>query len=352
MTDLPAAFARFARDHRRRAPLTARIAAIIADEPALAAILLGAPSEQRLPVLLLAAIHDQVLADPDCELARWYPTVAADPRHDNPRAALVSHCAERADALAATVASRSTQTNEVGRCALLLPALATIAGEAGPLAWIDVGASGGLNLLLDRFAYAYRPGGTVGTVGEPTGVHLEVDTRGEVPVPARMPPIERRLGLDRSPIDLLDPVEARWLRACVWADQHDRFRRLDGAIAVAVEHPVEVRRGDAVDDLPAVLDDLAGTGHPVVTNSWVLNYLSPARRDDYVAMLDRAGRARDLSWVFVESPADAPGLPFDPALAERSVTAVGMVTWRAGRRHVEHLGIAHPHGYWLHWRGT
>lgn len=349
MAGLSASFARFADDHRRRAPLTSRIAATIADEPAIAAILLGAPSEQRLPVLLLAAIHDQVLADPDCELAGWYPTVAADPRRDDPRAALVSHCAERADALAATVASRSTQTNEVGRCALLLPALATIAGEVGPLAWVDVGASGGLNLQLDRFAYTYRPGGTVGDLVD---VHLEIDTRGAVPVPARMPPIARRLGLDRSPIDLLDPIEARWLRACVWADQHDRFRRLDGAIAVAADHPVEVRRGDAVDDLPALLDDLAGAGHPVITNSWVLNYLPPARRDDYVAVLDRAGRARDLSWVFVESPADAPGLPFDPALTGRSVTAVGVVRWRAGRRHVEHLGIAHPHGYWLHWRGT
>ncbi len=44
--------------------------------------------------------------------------------------------------------SRRTQTNEVGRCAVLLPAL-----PSGPLALLEVGASAGLCLLLDRFHY-------------------------------------------------------------------------------------------------------------------------------------------------------------------------------------------------------
>ena len=344
---LTSGFRRFAAEHHRRAPFTAGVSAAIADDVGTVSILAAAPEEQQLPVLLLAAIHDQVLADPGCELAAWYPTVSTAPRQDDVRPALVAHCRDHGERLRALVASRGTQTNEVGRCALLLPALAMVAADVGPLAWVDVGSSGGLNLHLDRFEYEYRPGGHV---GEPSTVLLETGTRGHVPVPDRTPPIARRLGLDRSPIDLTDPAEARWLRACVWPDQRDRFRRLDAAIRVAHDHPVEVRRGDAVDDVPAVIDEIATDGHPVVTNSWVLNYLPRSRRDDYLTALDRVGRARDLSWVFAESPRDAPGLPFGPAVADRAITALVLVRWRDGERRVDHLGVAHPHGYWLHWR--
>jgi hypothetical protein len=31
------------------------------------------------------------------------------------------------------------------------------------------------------------------------------------------------------------------------------------------------------------------------------------------------------------------------------LTALMLVRWRNGIRTVDHLGVAHPHGYWLHW---
>ena len=62
--------------------------------------------------------------------------------------------------------TRSTQTNEVGRCAALLPALTQLAvdapgaphGGGRPLGLVEVGASAGLNLLVDRYGYEYEPG--------------------------------------------------------------------------------------------------------------------------------------------------------------------------------------------------
>src|SRR5262249_19000623 len=53
--------------------------------------------------------------------------------------------------------TRGTQTNEVGRCAVLLPILAAL---PQPLALIEVGASAGLCLLLDRYAYEYEVSGS------------------------------------------------------------------------------------------------------------------------------------------------------------------------------------------------
>ena len=55
-------------------------------------------------------------------------------------------------AIEAEVRTRATQTNEAGRCAVLLPVLAAL---PQPLALLEVGASAGLCLYPDRYAYRY-----------------------------------------------------------------------------------------------------------------------------------------------------------------------------------------------------
>ncbi|WP_410901039.1 DUF2332 family protein, partial [Pseudoalteromonas sp. SIMBA_162] len=56
--------------------------------------------------------------------------------------------AQHGGAIRALMLARSTQTNEPGRCAVLLPALASIRGK---IALIEVGASAGLCLLMDKY---------------------------------------------------------------------------------------------------------------------------------------------------------------------------------------------------------
>ena len=92
----------------------------------------GLPVTQ--PNLLFAAV--QFLTGPD----------------DMPRSApeLREFVERRGGELGAVMRSRRTQTNEVGRCAVLLPAL-----PPGPLALLEVGASAGLCLLLDQFHYEF-----------------------------------------------------------------------------------------------------------------------------------------------------------------------------------------------------
>ena len=55
-----------------------------------------------------------------------------------------------------------------------------------------------------------------------------------------------------------------------------------------------------------------------------------------------------MSWVFAESPVLVPELPVADRTQARPPLV--LVRWRGGRRTVEHLAEAHPHGYWLHWR--
>jgi hypothetical protein len=164
-----------------------------------------------------------------------------------------------------------------------------------------------------------------------------------------MPRIARSIGLDLMPIDVCDDTEVRWLEACVWPDQADRFARLVAAIEVARSNPPDVRQGDAVQDLAAIVAEAAEHGHPVVTNSWVLNYLPHDTRLQYVDELDRIGSERDLSWVIAEAPGQTAGLPVPTTEPPEEITVVTLVRWRAGNRTVRRLGTTHPHGYWFRW---
>jgi hypothetical protein len=347
LDELARRFQDFGGEQLRRAPLYARLSSDIAHDPDIVALLLHAPEEQQIPVLLFAAVHYLLLDGRPHELSAFYPnlTPAARPA-DDAFSSFRSFVREHAEEVIALMTSRNTQTNEVGRCALFLPALSMIATEAGPLALVDVGTSAGLNLLLSHYSYDYRPGGTV---GPSSPVHVQCDTRGAVPVPPTVPPVAATIGLDAAPIDVRDPDAVRWLEACVWPDQADRFDRLRAAVQLAQDRPPDVRRGDAVDDLAATVAEAAGQGHPVVMNSWMLNYLSTDRRIDYVESLDALGERHDLSWVLAESPAQTPGLPIPTTIEPEHLTVLSLVTWRRGRRTVRRLASCHPHGFWLHW---
>ena len=347
-------FAEFSTTSRARAPLYAALSSGISRDPTLYRLLRHAPPTQRLPVLLFACVHELLLEHRDDPLSRWYPNLTPDHRPPADRdlmpafrAFVGAHTARLVELLT----TRTTQTNEVGRCGSLLPALGLVAEEVGELGLLDVGTSGGLNLLLDRFEYRYRtPDDSVAVVGGPSTVEITVDTTGPVPVPASLPVVAARCGLDQRPIDVTDDDEARWLEACVWPDQADRFHRLVAAIDIAREHPPEILAGEAVASVAAALERVGTTAHPVVMNSWVLNYFTPAQRRAYLAELEAVGARRDLSWVYAEAPAHIPELPNAPDPKDPHRTVLSMVRWRGGRRVVDHLATVHPHGFWMQWR--
>ena len=329
-----------------RAPLYARLSASIADDVAVADLLRSAAAPQQLPVLLFAAVHYLLLGGLGRALAAHYPNLSPTSPSSDPYPAFRSFVLEHSAMIVELIATRSTQTNEVGRCAVFLPALGMLDDERGPLALVDVGTSAGLNLLLHRYSYHYQPGGTVGA---PSAVHLECSTRGSVPVPRQLPRIAAGIGIDQSPIDVTDEHDVRWLEACVWPDQRERFERLVAALEMARREPPDVPPGDAIDDLSTAVTEAATTGHPVILNSWVLNYLTGEQRARYVATIDAIGAEIDLSWLVAESPALTPELPVPSSPGSEHLTVLSLAIWRDGVRTVQRLGTTHPHGFWLHW---
>jgi hypothetical protein len=240
-SELATAFIRFAADRcGSYAPLYAHLASRIASDRELLAIAAHASPGQSQPDLMLAAVHYLLARQPGSPLARYYPTLTSDPVP--PGAAFPefrSFCLAHRDELSALTGSRLVQTNEVRRCSYLLPAgtLAARLAAPAPLALIEAGASAGLNLGLDGYAYDYDTG-TI--AGDPRSqLTLQCELRGGTPPPLARPApdIAWRAGIDLNPLDPLDPDDAAWLRTRVWADHPGRARLLDRALRAAAARP-------------------------------------------------------------------------------------------------------------------
>ena len=237
--------------------------------------------------------------------------------------------------------SRHTQTNEVGRCAVLLPAL-----PPGPLALLEVGSSAGLCLLLDR--YHYELGSTsIGDASSP--VHLRCASSGPVPLPSAVPEVVWRRGLDIDPIDVHDEDSVRWLLACVYADHRERRRRLEAAIGLARARPPVVSAGDLVDDLPGVLGEVPRDARLVVFHSAVLTYVKPERRQAFAGILADASRKRDIVWLSNEPPGVAPGVTAQAPPQTELRYLLARTLFTNGQRRDEILAHAHVHGADVTW---
>lgn len=330
-----------------------RLSQAVAEDPEVRDLLLVTPTTQRQPVLLFAVIHYLLLGGVEHRLARWYPTIGGRvDADDDPYQDFRDFVLGNRDRVSELLATRSTQTNEIGRCAILRPAWTVVADEVGrPLGLVELGSSAGLNLLLDRWAYAYTPEGPrYGDLAR--DVLVEAESRGgSLPALGGME-LASRVGLDLNPIPVWDDEATRWLLACVWPDDTARFSRLQAALEVAQTSPARVVAGDLLEVLPSVVEQVPADQHLAIQNSWVLNYLPPSDRLRVIGLLSEVGRIRDLSWVSVESPAAATGLEFPPrpdSTENDAATVAVLSTWRGGHRAVRRLADCHPHGRWIHW---
>ena len=169
------------------APLYAHLGTRIAGDAELLAIAAHASPGQSPPDLMLAAVHYLLARQPHHPLARYYPTLTPGPDTGDAFPGFRAFCLDHRDELTRLVASRRVQTNEVRRCCYLLPALMAAGAMAAPrpLALIEAGASAGLNLSLDSYAYDYGTGNTIGDPGSPLLLRCRLD--GDIQPPLGLP---------------------------------------------------------------------------------------------------------------------------------------------------------------------
>ncbi|UZN03689.1 DUF2332 domain-containing protein [Cellulomonas sp. S1-8] len=250
------------REARGVSPVYEAWALGVGEDAVVADLLATLPPGKRQPNLVLAA-------------ARWHGAHGA---YDDLRATLLAQW----PAVRATILARATQTNEAGRCAVLLPFLAAL---PQPLALLEVGAAAGLCLLADRYSYRYDDGTAIDPADGPADVVLPCALGPGVDAPARLPDVVWRAGIDLAPVDVVDDDACAWLETLVWPEHDDRRTRLRAALGVARRDPPRVVAGDLLDALPALAAQAPPDATLVVVHSAVLAYLDAAARARFVAMV-------------------------------------------------------------------
>ena len=249
---------------------------------------------QPIPNLLFAAVKRVVHDFDGAELAALYRRAEAGgwPAPDLGRAFTQFAMAHR-DRIIKYLESRMVQTNEVGRCAYLMPGFMTVAAEntGRPLALLDVGASAGLNLNWDKYRYRYSTGDEFGPPDSP--VAIDCDARNGLPeLPATFPEVNFRVGIDLAPVDLGDDEEYQWMQALLWSEHRQRAGLLAAATDVWLRSPPTVLAGDALRVLPETLRDVPQGSALCVFHCHALNQFPAEARDGFERMLREASADR------------------------------------------------------------
>lgn len=295
----------------------------VADDPATIALIERLPAPKRQPNLVFSA-------------ARFHGAPVSD------YAAFAAWLAGHWASVSTTCLSHATQTNEPGRCAVLLPALA---GIPGPLALIEVGASAGLCLYPDRYSYRYRDADgaerMLHPAAGPSPVVLDCTTTGPVPVPAGLPDVVWRAGIDLNPLDLNDEADVAWLDALIWPEHADRRARLGAAVQVARADPAPIVRGDLNEQVEALVAQAPAEATVVVFHTAVLAYLDEAARRRFTSTMRRL----PVRWLSNE------GRTVVPAVTERLRVRPAASTDFVLALDAEPVAFTQPHGRALHWLG-
>ncbi|OLD12085.1 MAG: hypothetical protein AUI93_03360 [Crenarchaeota archaeon 13_1_40CM_3_52_10] len=323
-----------------RSPLYTNLALRVAEDPELVSLAASAQEKAALPNLFFAAVHLLLLKGEHHQLAAFYPSLNNSSRHyDYVYPYFRSFVLEHREEIRQIMMTHSVQTNEVGRCAVLVPAfeLVTAQTKRQPMAMFEIGSSAGLTLLWDHYHYRYGNGLECGDPNSP--VKIECSLRGEMrpPIPGQLPKVASRTGIDLSPIDVNNAENVQWLRALVWPDNQKRARQLEHAIQFVKQAPPRIITGNALELLSSLIDKVPEKAPLCIYHSFTLTLAGGKPRENLHALLTKGSKKRDLFLVWLEWATDS------------ETPLVGLAEFSDGVKTEKILARCHSHGEWLEW---
>lgn len=277
-------YQRFADDEARGiSPRYEAFARTVARHAGVHQFLLSLPVAKRQPNLLFASV-------------RLHHGVAAS-GHE-----FCEQLLDSADLIAATMRSRSTQTNEPARCAVLLPLLSSL---PQPIALLELGASAGLCLYPDRYGYRYNGGDLLTADSAANRPVFDCKASPNTPIPACLPEVVWRAGVDLNPLDVTATDTLEWLRTLIWPEQQYRCDNLQRAVKLLRRTKPVLVQGDILHGVDELISDAPGDATLVIFHSAVLAYVA----DTVVRQAFAENMmAHDAVWISNEHPAVFPAI--------------------------------------------
>lgn len=288
---------------------------------------------------LTGALHHLVLDNADDGLVAQYP-----PQTLNEARLFEAVCGailQHADFIDEYLNS-PPQTNEVGRSAILLPALLQLSRRhQRPFNLFELGASAGLNQGLAHFSYDYDAW-QWGDKSSP--VQLACEWRGAPPaVTEGSIKIANAMGCDITPVAIQTKAQQTRLTSYVWPDQPERLARLGGALSVAHTHPPIVEKSGAAAWLSNVLDVPAIGHHSLIMHTIMWQYMPPDEQQNCTEIIGKFGSQGSaeapVSWLRFEADGKAPG------------GLLSLTHWCGDNDHGATIELARAdyHGKWIEW---
>ncbi len=276
-------------------PLYEHLAYTIADDEEILTIARYVPQGQPVPNLLLAAVH-YLLATNEDELTGFYPsfTTTSKPT-DHVYPVFKKFVLSYLDELKVIMQAKLVQTNEIRRCAYLYPMMTEIyAKHQKPLAFLEIGASAGLQLGMDQYNYTYNR--KLSVINSASDLVLTSDNQGEE-LPHSISNsivVGQRIGIDLHPIDVHNEEELRWLQALIWPEHHERRSILNKAIPILKGLDIQLLRGDAINVIKEISSTIDQQAILVVYHTHVANQIPIALRRELIECLQEISKERPL----------------------------------------------------------
>ena len=314
----------------------------VAEQPEILQMLIHRRPGQQAPYLFFGAVQYLLLRGARHPLRTFYPSVvgpqAREPEQSGP--ALIDFCRTYRDELEQQIRTRLVQTNVVRRVIGLRIALAEVAKTyPDPIHLIEVGASAGVHLHVDRYRYvigdrAYgQRGATVTVDSRWIGAHPPPDLDS-------VPAIATRVGIDLNPIPATDAAERQWLRALVWPENQADAHLLEAALASLAADPPAIIAGDAIEVCPTLGRDLPPGEPRIVFHAATRMHVPAGRQAAFDEAIDSMGDGGPLFHAWHE-PAIAPHHRY--VADGRPV----LVMHGPGRNQPEPLVQIDGHGQWV-----
>lgn len=302
----------------------------------------GNPRGDAVSLRLAGALHAAALTGRDAKLQAEYPDKRADWSMERVWP-IARDFLEREESWVRDFMQSPPQTNETARSTGLVSGFLWLSQfSPQPFHMLELGASAGLNLNWDRFAFAYPAWGRQNVPGP------LMPTKVEGKAPPFMPIIvASRAACDQNPLDYEDAEARLRLRSYIWADQTARLERLNAALDLARAQGHKVEKADAAEWVKRKLSGKLPGGTTVVYHSVFYQYPPKEVREAIASAIEEAGARTTndarLAWVRFEPESVIGG-------TRGSIRYVlNVVSWDKGKRSEATLAEVDPHGRFMTW---